>query len=48
MLQKLEQYKRDLEVELAVILYRLTLIEEVLFEHRIEESEKEQHCKARR
>lgn len=40
--EKIQQNKRDLEVELIVILYRLTLIEEVIFEQRIEGSGEEE------
>lgn len=33
--EKIGQNKKDLEVELVVILYRLTLIEGIIFEQRI-------------
>lgn len=39
--EKIGQNKKDLEVELVVILYRLTLIEGIIFEQRIEGSEEE-------
>lgn len=39
--EKIGQNKKDLEVELVVILYRLTLISRVKFEQRIKGNEEE-------